>query len=83
MGKRAEAESVIKELLDRYAKRNADGRDLAVAYAGLDQKNEAFGWLEKSFQQRSQYMGLLRLETLLDPVKSDPRWNELLKRVGV
>ena len=83
MGKSAEAQSVIKELLDRYAKQAADGRDLAVAYAGLDQKNEAFGWLEKSFQQRSQYMGVLRLETLLDPVKGDPRWNELLKRVGV
>ena len=83
MGKRAEAQSVIKELLARYAKQDVDGRDLAVAYAGLDQKDEAFGWLEKSFQQRSQFMGLLRLETLLDPVKSDPRWNELLKRVGV
>ncbi len=83
MGKRADAQSVIKELLDRYAKQEADGRDVAVAYAGLDQKDLVFGWLEKSFQQRSQFMGLLRLETLLDPVKSDPRWNELLKRVGV
>lgn len=83
MGKRAQAESVIKELRDRFAKQEADGRDLAVAYAGLDQKDEAFGWLEKSFQHRSQFMGLLRMETLLDPLKSDPRWNELLKRVGV
>lgn len=83
IGKRSEAESVIKELLDKYAKQEADGRDLAVAYAGLDQKDQAFGWLEKSFQQRSQFMGLLRMETLLDPVKNDPRWNELLKRVGV
>jgi TolB-like protein/Tfp pilus assembly protein PilF len=83
MGKRAEAESAIKELLEKYAEHGADGRDLAVAYAGLDQKDQVFGWLEKSFQQRSQFMGLLRLETLLDPVKSDPRWSELLKRVGV
>ena len=83
MGKRTEAESAVKELQDRYATQSADGRDLAVAYAGLGQKDVAFGWLEKSFQQRSQFMSLLRLETLLDPLKTDPRWNELLKRVGV
>lgn len=83
MGKRTEAEAVIKELQDRYATESADGRDLAVAYAGLGQKDVAFGWLEKSFQQRSPFMSFLRMETLLDPVKSDPRWNELLKRVGV
>jgi tetratricopeptide (TPR) repeat protein len=83
MGKRAQAELLIKELSEKYAKQDADGRDLAVAYAGLNQKDEVFGWLEKSYQQRSQFMGVLRLEALLDPVKSDPRWNELLKRVGV
>lgn len=83
MGKRAQAESVIKELQAKYAKQEADARDLAVAYAGLDQKDQVFAWLEKSYQQHSQAMAVLRTEALLDPVKSDPRWNELLKRVGV
>ncbi len=83
MGRRAEAESVIKELQQKYAKQDADARDLAVAYAGLDQKDQVFAWLEKSYQQHSHSMATLRTEALLDPVKSDPRWNELLKRVGV
>jgi len=83
MGRRAQAESVIKELQGKYAKQNADARDLAVAYAGLDQKDQVFAWLEKSYQEHSQTMAQLRTEALLDPVKSDPRWNELLKRVGV
>jgi tetratricopeptide (TPR) repeat protein len=83
MGRRTEAESVIKELHQKYAKQDADARDLAVAYAGLDQKDQVFAWLEKSYQQHSRSMAVLRTEALLDPVKSDPRWNELLKRVGV
>jgi len=83
MSRRAQAESVIKELQGKYAKQEADARDLAVAYAGLDQKDQVFAWLEKSYQQHSQTMAHLRTEALLEPVKSDPRWNELLKRVGV
>jgi TolB-like protein/Flp pilus assembly protein TadD len=83
MGKRADAGSIIKDLQARYDKRDADGRDVAVAYAGLGDKDQVFGWLEKAFQERSHFLGALRLETMLDSVKNDPRWKELLQRVGV
>jgi len=83
MGKRTEAEAIIKELLERFAKQEADGRDLAVAYVGLNDKDQAFAWIEKSYAARSNFLAVLRLEPMLDPLKSDPRWQELLKRVGV
>jgi len=83
MGRRAEAEGIIKELQARYDKQQADGRDLAVVYAGLDEKDQAFVWLEKAFKDHSCYLAILRLEPSLDSLKSDPRWNELLRRVGV
>jgi serine/threonine-protein kinase len=83
MGKRAEAEAVIKELLERFDKREADGRDLAVVYAGLDDKDQAFAWLEKAYANRSNFLAVLRLEPMLDSLKSDPRWNDLLKRMGL
>jgi tetratricopeptide (TPR) repeat protein len=83
MGKRAEAEAVIKELQERFDKREADGRDLAVVYAGLDDKDQAFAWLEKAYADRSNFLAVLRLEPMLDLLKSDPRWNDLLKRVGL
>ncbi|HSE25403.1 MAG TPA: protein kinase [Pyrinomonadaceae bacterium] len=82
-GKRSEAESLIKELEERYNKGEADGRDLAVAYAGLDDKDKAFAWLEKAFSDRSNFIAVLRLEPALDSLHSDPRWNDLLKRAGV
>ena len=83
MGKRAEAEAVIKELQARYDKHDADGRDLAVAYAGLNEKDQVFAWLEKAYQERSHFLGVLRLEMVFDSVKSDPRWDNLLQRVGI
>ena len=83
LGKREEAEAVIKELKERFDKREGDGRDLAVAYTGLDEKDQAFAWIEKSYEERSNFMAVLRLEPLLDSLKTDSRWTELLRRVGI
>ena len=83
LGKRVEAEAVIKELKERFDKREGDGRDLAVAYTGLDEKDQAFAWIEKSYEERSNFMAVLRLEPLLDSLKTDSRWTELLRRVGI
>jgi len=81
-GKRSEALAIIKELEDRYAKQLADGRDVAVAYVGLNDKDQAFAWLEKSFQYHSFFLQNLRMEPSFDPLHDDPRWNDLLRRVG-
>jgi tetratricopeptide (TPR) repeat protein len=83
MGRQSEAEAVIKELEKRYADKQADGRDLAVVYAGLDDKNKAFEWLEKSFKDRGVFLVFLKLEPLLEPLRSDPRWSDLERRVGI
>jgi adenylate cyclase len=83
MGRQSEAEAVIKELEKRFAAKQADGRDLAVVYAGLEDKNKAFEWLEKSFKERGVFLVFLKLEPLLQPLHSDPRWGDLERRVGI
>ena len=82
LGRRSEAEAVIKELEKRYSEKSADGRDLAVAYAGFD-KDQAFAWLEKAFKDHSSFLVFLKLEPMLDDLHSDPRWGDLERRVGV
>jgi TolB-like protein len=82
LGRRSEAEAVIKDLEKRYSEKSADGRDLAVAYAGSD-KNQAFAWLEKAFKDHSPFLVFLKLEPMLDDLHSDPRWGDLERRVGV
>ncbi|HKA22100.1 MAG TPA: protein kinase [Blastocatellia bacterium] len=81
LGQKNEAQSVIKELEDRHAKEQADGRDLAVAYSGLGDKDHAFAWLEKAFQYHSSSLSALRLEPALDSLRDDPRWDDLQRRV--
>src|SRR5262249_54331086 len=82
LGRRSEAEAVIKELEERYTDKSADGRDLAVAYSGSD-KEKAFAWLEKAFADHSVFLAFLKLEPMLEPLQSDPRWSDLERRVGV
>jgi len=83
LGRRADAEGVIKELEKRYADKFADGRDLAVVYAGLDDKDKTFSWLDKAAADHSVILAFMKLEPLLEPLHSDPRWNDLERRVGV
>jgi tetratricopeptide (TPR) repeat protein len=82
-GRRSEAEEVIKELERRYGDKQADSRDLAIVYSGLDDKNKAFSWLEKAFADKSVFLAFLKLEPLMEVLHSDPRWNDLERRVGV
>ena len=50
VGKRAEAFAIVKELEEKYVKKEALGRHIAAAYAGLGDKEKAFEWLEKIFR---------------------------------
>ena len=55
----------------------------AVFYAKAGNKNKAFECLEKSYQARESWMSLLQVEPGLDSVRDDPRFDELVKRVGL
>jgi TolB-like protein/Tfp pilus assembly protein PilF len=82
-GKRAEAQAVIKELLGKYEKGQALGQDLAAVYAGLGEKDHAFAWLEKDFQTRSGLLGWIRWAPGFESLHSDPRFLDLLRRMGL
>jgi TolB-like protein/Tfp pilus assembly protein PilF len=56
---------------------------LVVAYAGMDNKDEAFAWLAKAFRERSNALTVLKVDPIYDPLRSDPRFQELLRRVGL
>jgi len=83
LGRRSDAEDIIKELEKRYGDKQADSRDLAIVYSGLEDKDKAFAWLGKAVADHSVFLAFLKLEPLLDTLHSDPRWNDLERRVGV
>jgi TolB-like protein/Tfp pilus assembly protein PilF len=55
----------------------------ALVYAGLEDKDQAFSWLEKGCEERYTRFAYLKLEALWDPLRSDPRFSELIRRVGI
>src|SRR5215831_12049741 len=55
----------------------------ALVYAGLDDQDQAFGWLEKAYEERFYRLAYLKVEALWDPLRSDPRFADLLRRVGI
>jgi tetratricopeptide (TPR) repeat protein len=82
-GKRAEAFDKIKELEAKYVKRQAIGQYIAAVYMGLGDKDKAFEWLEKDFQERNGKMPEIRWQLQFDLLRDDPRYKDLLKRMGM
>jgi tetratricopeptide (TPR) repeat protein len=56
---------------------------IALIYVGLGERDQALGWLEKAYQDRSTYMVYAKTDPLLDPIRSDRRFAALLHRMGL
>jgi tetratricopeptide (TPR) repeat protein len=83
MGRRAEAEKILSDLL-RQSKRNyVSPFMIATIYAGLGNKNKAFAFLENAYQERSPDIPyFLKADLRLDGLRSDPRFQDLLRRMN-
>ena len=82
-GRRAEAQRLVEELSSLSRKRYVPPVYRAIIYIGLGEKDKAFTWLEKAYADRSDWMTLLNTDPLFDPLRSDPRFQDLLRRVGL
>jgi len=82
-GRRDKAEDAIKKLRDLEKTEPVDSYTFAMLYVGLGDKDKAFVELEKSFNERGYYVPLLRVDPLMDPLRDDPRFADLIKRVGL
>ena len=56
---------------------------IALVHAGLGYRDPALAWLDKAYGERSDYMPYLRLESMLDGLRSDQRFAALVRRVGL
>jgi len=55
---------------------------VAVVYIGMDDKDKAFEWLEKGYQERDFWVFQLQTDFRFDPIRSDPRYRDLLRRIN-
>jgi lipopolysaccharide biosynthesis regulator YciM len=63
--------------------RYIDPAELAYEYAALGNKDEAFRWLEKACQERSRNLQTIKVEPSMDALRSDQRYIDLLRRMGL
>jgi len=82
-GKRGEAMKLLEELKDLSKQRYVFPSFIALIYTGLGEKDQAFEWLEKAFEERSSWFTDLKVNLQLDSLRSDPRFQDLLRRVGL
>lgn len=82
-GDKASAEKVIAELKEESAHRYVNQYEMALIYIGLGQNDLAFRSLERAFREHSDMLVYLKVDSRLDPLRSDSRFADLTRRVGV
>jgi serine/threonine protein kinase/tetratricopeptide (TPR) repeat protein len=80
-GRSHEAKKILDELQARIPQVYSSPFDLAVAYTGLGDRDRAFSWLERAYQERVRPMPSLKINPLFDPLHSDLRFAALVERM--
>jgi eukaryotic-like serine/threonine-protein kinase len=78
--------ALIKAIETRKAQRKtgySSAYNIAILYADLGQADEAFKWLDTAYQEHDGGLEYLKTDFLLDPLRSDPRFAELVRKVGL
>src|SRR6185503_6209420 len=81
-GRKAEALKIIQELEERSQKEFVPSYTISTIYIGLGMKEEALQYLAKAYAEGSYYLIHLKVEPILDPLRSDPRFADIVRRVG-
>lgn len=81
--KRAEAEQQISLLRDLGKTRYVRPFYLAGTYAALGDKDKAFAELERSLAERDCYLTRILVDPMMDPLRNDPRFKDVLKRMNL
>ncbi len=82
-GKKAEALKTLEQMKEISRQRYVPAYSFAQVYEALGEKDQAFQWLEKCYQDRDPSMVLIKVDSTLDNLRTDSRFADLLKRMGL
>jgi tetratricopeptide (TPR) repeat protein len=80
-GKRAEALKIMEEIIEILKNKGIAFYWIAILEIALGEKDQAFQWLEKAYQMRDPWLRWVKVDPRLDPLRSDLRFQDLLKRM--
>ena len=78
-----EARKVLGQLKERSQQTYVQPMWVAVIHLALGEKEQAFDWMQKAYDDRSAWLVYLKVDPLFDSVRADPRFTDLLRRVGL
>ena len=81
-GRRAEAQAVLQKLQTISRQRHVTPESFSLLYVGLGDYNQVFAYADKAYQEHSGMINRIKVDPILDPVRSDPRFAQLLTKVG-
>jgi serine/threonine protein kinase/tetratricopeptide (TPR) repeat protein len=81
MGRAGDARKVIADLQQQSKNGYVAPTNFAKVYIGLGEKDQAFAWLEKGYQQRDFWMAFLKGDPIFDSLRSDSRFQDLVRRM--
>ena len=82
-GRKDDATKVLHELLELNKQRYVTPASMVNVYIGLGDKERALFWLEKAYEERSNYVAYIKVFPIVDPLRSDPRFQDLVRRLGL
>jgi eukaryotic-like serine/threonine-protein kinase len=82
-GRKAHAEKVLKELRELSKRGYVSPFLLAAVYVGLGEREQAINWLEKAYEERDSLLPWIKVSPIFDSLRSDPRFQDLLRRMGL
>ena len=80
-GRHTEARTVLSQLMKRRAKEHVPASALALILIGLGEHDEALRWLEVAYEERDIFLVWLKEMWIYDPLRSDPRFQDILSRM--
>jgi tetratricopeptide (TPR) repeat protein len=82
-GQKEQAQKVIDSFKSAGRNHYIPPTYFGILYAGLGDKDQALAWLEKAYQERADLLTWVNVEPMMDDVRSDPRFQDLIRRIGL
>ena len=83
LGQPEEARRILQQLAEAAKERYTPAMAFAVVHLGLGEHDQALNWLDKAYEERFNRLAYLRREPIWDPLRSDPRFVDLLRRINL
>jgi len=82
-GHLAEAKRALEKVEQLNRRQSVDPAAFALAHVGMGNKDQAFAWLQRAYLRHSNILTTLKVEPGFDSLRSDPRFQEMMRRVGL